>query len=256
MRRTRGSSVTTPPSYTQGNLFNEIPKGQLSSAARSTPLLPPARQSSTSKGGKAPSKSPTYGKPDASGQGNLFNEIPKGQLSSAAPSPKRNSMSRSTESRKKPSSSTRQTTLLTRKEFKGLQGRTKLDRHSADIRNEPSSATPSPSASLSSSSARTQAVKNLKGRRSERTRRLGVVQGRAKLNRLLGDIRNEPSSVSESKLSADEKKTKEYYVKRMKSKLPEFEKRYPGRGKEVLYATATKMAQKIAEQKSNNSAIN
>lgn len=95
-------------------------------AARSTPLLPPARQSSTSKGGKAPSKSPTYGKPDASGQGNLFNEIPKGQLSSAAPSPKRKSISRSTKSRKKPSSSTRQTTLLTRKEFKNIKENVEL----------------------------------------------------------------------------------------------------------------------------------
>jgi hypothetical protein len=34
----------------------------------------------------------------------------------------------------------------------------------------------------------------------------------------------------------------------MKSKASDFEKRYPGRGKEVMYATATKMAKKIAEQ--------
>ena len=34
----------------------------------------------------------------------------------------------------------------------------------------------------------------------------------------------------------------------MKSKAGDFEKRYPGRGKEVMYATATKLAKKIAEQ--------
>jgi hypothetical protein len=34
----------------------------------------------------------------------------------------------------------------------------------------------------------------------------------------------------------------------MKDKASDFEKRYPGRGKEVMYATATKMAKKIAEQ--------
>jgi hypothetical protein len=33
----------------------------------------------------------------------------------------------------------------------------------------------------------------------------------------------------------------------MKTKLRDFEARYPGRGKEVMYATATKMAQKVAE---------
>ena len=34
----------------------------------------------------------------------------------------------------------------------------------------------------------------------------------------------------------------------MKSRVGDFEKRYPGRGKEVMYATATKMAKKMAEQ--------
>ena len=31
----------------------------------------------------------------------------------------------------------------------------------------------------------------------------------------------------------------------MKDKKADFEKRYPGRGKEVMYATATKMAKKM-----------
>jgi len=37
-------------------------------------------------------------------------------------------------------------------------------------------------------------------------------------------------------------------VKSMKKSASDFETRYPGRGKEVMYATATKMAKKIAEQ--------
>ena len=43
-------------------------------------------------------------------------------------------------------------------------------------------------------------------------------------------------------------KEKERLVKSMKSNKANFEKRYPGRGKEVMYATATKMTKKIAEQ--------
>jgi hypothetical protein len=41
---------------------------------------------------------------------------------------------------------------------------------------------------------------------------------------------------------------REELVKSMKKKASDFEKRYPGRGKEVMYATATKMAKKMAEQ--------
>ena len=53
--------------------------------------------------------------------------------------------------------------------------------------------------------------------------------------------------VEEKTLTSSETKKKEEIVKSMKSKLKDFEKRYPGRGKEVMYATATKMAKKIAE---------
>jgi hypothetical protein len=41
----------------------------------------------------------------------------------------------------------------------------------------------------------------------------------------------------------------------MKSNKADFEKRYPGRGKEVMYATATKMAKKIAEQMDDEPAV-
>ena len=43
-------------------------------------------------------------------------------------------------------------------------------------------------------------------------------------------------------------KKREEIVKSMKYKASDFEKRYPGRGKEVMYATATKIAKKMVEQ--------
>ncbi len=43
-------------------------------------------------------------------------------------------------------------------------------------------------------------------------------------------------------------KKREEIVKSMKDKEADFERRYPGRGREVMFATATKMAKKVAEQ--------
>ena len=71
---------------------------------------------------------------------------------------------------------------------------------------------------------------------------------KSKLDSLLADIRSEQVQIDEKTLSAAETKEKERIVKSMKDKAADFEKRYPGRGKEVMYATATKMAKKIAEQ--------
>jgi hypothetical protein len=65
------------------------------------------------------------------------------------------------------------------------------------------------------------------------------------------DIRRavgEEYEINEKTLTAAETKEKERIVKSMKDKASDFEKRYPGRGKEVMYATATKMAKRIAEQ--------
>ena len=59
---------------------------------------------------------------------------------------------------------------------------------------------------------------------------------------------NEEFQLDEKTLTAAETKKKEEIVKSMKDKAADFEKRYPGRGKEVMYATATKMAKKVAEQ--------
>jgi hypothetical protein len=71
---------------------------------------------------------------------------------------------------------------------------------------------------------------------------------KSKLDDLLASVRNEGVQIDEKTLTAPETKEKERIVKSMKSKASDFEKRYPGRGKEVMYATATKMAKKIAEQ--------
>ena len=54
--------------------------------------------------------------------------------------------------------------------------------------------------------------------------------------------------IDEKTLTKMEMKKREEIVKSMKDKASDFEKRYPGRGKEVMYATATKMAKRMAEQ--------
>ena len=70
----------------------------------------------------------------------------------------------------------------------------------------------------------------------------------SKLDALLADVRKEEVQLDEKTLTTAETKKKEEIVKSMKDKAADFEKRYPGRGKEVMYATATKMAKKVAEQ--------
>lgn len=57
--------------------------------------------------------------------------------------------------------------------------------------------------------------------------------------------------LDEKTLSKGEMSKREEIVKSMKKKSGDFEKRYPGRGKEVMYATATKMAKKVAEEMSD-----
>ena len=49
--------------------------------------------------------------------------------------------------------------------------------------------------------------------------------------------------LDEEEMTGSEEKKKEKIVKGMKGSAKDFEKRYPGRGKDVMYATATKMAQ-------------
>ncbi len=74
------------------------------------------------------------------------------------------------------------------------------------------------------------------------------VKKTSKLDDLLSSIRSESVSLDEKTLTAAETKKKEELVKSMKKSSSDFEARYPGRGKEVMYATATKIAKKVAEQ--------
>ncbi len=70
----------------------------------------------------------------------------------------------------------------------------------------------------------------------------------SKAARRVAALRKEDVQLDEKTLTSAETKEKERIVKSMKDKAADFEKRYPGRGKEVMYATATKLAKKIAEQ--------
>ena len=54
--------------------------------------------------------------------------------------------------------------------------------------------------------------------------------------------KKDDSSLEEEKMTKGEKKEKEKIVKGMKKNKKDFEKRYPGRGEQVMYATATKKA--------------
>ena len=60
-------------------------------------------------------------------------------------------------------------------------------------------------------------------------------------------MKKEEVQIDEKTLTKMEMKKREEIVKSMKDKKDDFERRYPGRGKEVMYATATKMAKKMAE---------
>jgi len=71
---------------------------------------------------------------------------------------------------------------------------------------------------------------------------------KSKLDDLLASVRSEDFQIDEKTLTKMEMKKREDIVRSMKDKAADFEKRYPGRGKEVMYATATKMAKKMVEQ--------
>ena len=77
---------------------------------------------------------------------------------------------------------------------------------------------------------------------------------KSKLDDLLASVRSESIQIDEKTLTDMEMKKREEIVKSMKDKASDFEKRYPGRGKEVMYATATKMAKKMVEQMLPNEA--
>jgi len=71
---------------------------------------------------------------------------------------------------------------------------------------------------------------------------------------LRNKAKNEEFELNEKTLTPAETKKKEQIVKSMKKSAGDFEKRYPGRGKEVMYATATKQAKKLAEEETQDPA--
>lgn len=78
-----------------------------------------------------------------------------------------------------------------------------------------------------------------------RHKRLQEEMGAAEEEAEAAELRaeEEPGSiVNEKKMTDPEMKEREKLVKGMKKSAGDFEKRYPGRGEEVMYATATKMA--------------
>jgi hypothetical protein len=68
------------------------------------------------------------------------------------------------------------------------------------------------------------------------------------LNTRIKEMLGEAKKIAEKKLTAPETKKKEKIVKGMKKEKGDFEKRYGKRGKEVMYATATKLAKKTANE--------
>jgi hypothetical protein len=82
----------------------------------------------------------------------------------------------------------------------------------------------------------------------ETTKKTTTKKKKSNLDNLLASIRSEQVQIDEKVLTSAETKKKEELVKKMKKSASDFEKRYPGRGKEVMYATATKMAKRMAEQ--------
>jgi len=61
-------------------------------------------------------------------------------------------------------------------------------------------------------------------------------------------LKSEEFELDEKTLTAAESKEKERILKSLKSKAADFEKRYPGRGEDVMFGVATNIAKKIAEQ--------
>jgi len=71
-----------------------------------------------------------------------------------------------------------------------------------------------------------------------------ILAEKAKIKEMIGLVSEEPTVVDEAKLTKGEKKEKEKIVKGMKKSKAEFKKDYGKDAEKVMYATATKMAQK------------
>jgi hypothetical protein len=96
-------------------------------------------------------------------------------------------------------------------------------------------------------------VENLSGTPATPTIAKNPVKSRSyggtgnKAARRAAELSKEEFELDEKTLTSAETKKREEIVKSMKKSAGDFEKRYPGRGKEVMYATATKQAKRVAE---------
>ena len=145
----------------------------------------------------------------------------------------------------KPKASTKKTTAPKAKAPDKKKKTSKLDDLLASVRSEglfDGRISPTPSKVQSQQSS---PVK--KPQPSPIQRPQSKVQSGPKINQM-NSYELEGELIDEKTLTDAEMKKREEIVKSMKDKASDFEKRYPGRGKEVMYATATKMAKKVAEQ--------
>lgn len=78
--------------------------------------------------------------------------------------------------------------------------------------------------------------------------RMGVIVGTRKEKVELEPKLKESEQIAERELTAAEKSKKEKYVMSLKGKMGGFKKRYGDRAKEVMYATATKMAKEEVQK--------
>lgn len=93
--------------------------------------------------------------------------------------------------------------------------------------------------------------KNVEDKRTKGSRLDRPVSNQVtKSNQMKTPAMSKSDRLDEKKLTDAEMAKREEIVKSMKKKMGDFEKRYPGRGKEVMYATATKQAKELAEEKS------
>lgn len=76
----------------------------------------------------------------------------------------------------------------------------------------------------------------------------GRKMSKEEIEEAIAALEEQGYSVEERKLTEPEMKKREEVVKSMKKNKGDFEKRYGKRGEEVMYATATKMAKKKAEE--------
>jgi hypothetical protein len=76
------------------------------------------------------------------------------------------------------------------------------------------------------------------------TKKMGIGAGSRGVVRGTGKLNKEEVELDERTLSSGEMDKREKYVKSMKKGLEGFKQRYGERAKEVMYATATKMAKK------------